>query len=76
MTYCCSCIVIKWKGFKFIYYYYCHSSSEGFKEYVVGYGESESAPPMESSMLNGIESAELAYPLYEPGLPQTPTVTL
>ncbi|XP_056109863.1 la-related protein 4 isoform X3 [Rhinichthys klamathensis goyatoka] len=40
--------------------------SEGFKEYVVGYGDSESAPPMESSMLNGIESAELAYPLYEP----------
>ncbi|XP_039545090.1 la-related protein 4 isoform X3 [Pimephales promelas] len=40
--------------------------SEGFKEYVVGYCDSESAPPMESSMLNGIESAELAYPLYEP----------
>ncbi|XP_051752647.1 la-related protein 4 isoform X2 [Ctenopharyngodon idella] len=40
--------------------------SEGFKEYVVGYGDSESAPPIESSMLNGMESAELAYPLYEP----------
>ncbi|RXN03840.1 la-related 4-like isoform X2 [Labeo rohita] len=39
--------------------------SEGFKEYGVGYGETESAPPMESSMLNGMESAELAYPLYE-----------
>ncbi|XP_052455795.1 la-related protein 4 isoform X2 [Carassius gibelio] len=40
--------------------------SEGFKEYGVGYGDSESAPPMEISMLNGIESAELAYPLCEP----------
>ncbi|XP_067316139.1 la-related protein 4 isoform X2 [Pseudorasbora parva] len=40
--------------------------SEGFKEYVVGYGDSESAPPMENSILNGMESAELAYPLYEP----------
>ncbi|XP_016314527.1 la-related protein 4-like isoform X3 [Sinocyclocheilus anshuiensis] len=40
--------------------------SEGFKEYGVGYGDSESAPPMENSMLNGMESAELAYPLYEP----------
>ncbi|XP_048055317.1 la-related protein 4 isoform X2 [Megalobrama amblycephala] len=40
--------------------------SEGIKEYVVGYSDSESAPPMESSMLNGMESAELAYPLYEP----------
>ncbi|XP_073707597.1 la-related protein 4 isoform X2 [Garra rufa] len=39
--------------------------SEGFKEYGVGYGDSESAPPMENSMLNGMESAELAYPLYE-----------
>ncbi|XP_067228821.1 la-related protein 4 isoform X2 [Chanodichthys erythropterus] len=40
--------------------------SEGFKEYVVGYSDSESAPPLESSMLNGMESAELAYPLYDP----------
>ncbi|KTG47867.1 hypothetical protein cypCar_00023623 [Cyprinus carpio] len=40
--------------------------SEGFKEYGVGYGDSESAPPMENGMLNGMESAELAYPLYEP----------
>ncbi|XP_052414092.1 la-related protein 4 isoform X1 [Carassius gibelio] len=40
--------------------------SEGFSEYGVGYGDSESAPPMENSMLNGMESAELAYPLYEP----------
>ncbi|XP_051986169.1 la-related protein 4-like isoform X2 [Xyrauchen texanus] len=39
--------------------------SEGFKECSVGYGDSESAPPLESSMLNGMESAELAYPLYE-----------
>ncbi|XP_051562786.1 la-related protein 4-like isoform X3 [Myxocyprinus asiaticus] len=39
--------------------------SEGFKEYSVGYGDSESAPPLESSMLNGVESAEIAYPLYE-----------
>uniref|UniRef100_A0A8C1JEZ9 La ribonucleoprotein 4Ab n=1 Tax=Cyprinus carpio TaxID=7962 RepID=A0A8C1JEZ9_CYPCA len=40
--------------------------SEGFSEYGVGYGDSESTPPMENSMLNGMESAELAYPLYEP----------
>ncbi|KAI2663697.1 La-related protein 4 [Labeo rohita] len=45
--------------------YYCCFSTVGFKEYGVGYGETESAPPMESSMLNGMESAELAYPLYE-----------
>ncbi|XP_016124304.1 la-related protein 4-like [Sinocyclocheilus grahami] len=38
----------------------------GFKEFGVGYGDSESATPMENSMLNGMESAELAYPLYEP----------
>ncbi|XP_043098521.1 la-related protein 4 isoform X2 [Puntigrus tetrazona] len=42
-----------------------NEESEGFKEYDVGY-DSESAPPMENSMLNGMESAELVYPLYEP----------
>ncbi|XP_051996271.1 la-related protein 4 isoform X2 [Xyrauchen texanus] len=41
--------------------------SEGFKEYSVCYGNSESAPSLESSMLNGMESEELAYPLYEAG---------
>lgn len=40
--------------------------SEGFKEFNVGYGDLDSAPPSESSMLNGLESAELDYPLYEP----------
>ncbi|XP_059426788.1 la-related protein 4 isoform X2 [Carassius carassius] len=45
--------------------------SEGFSEYGVGYGDSESAPPMENSMLNGMESAELAYPLYEPAESET-----
>ncbi|XP_073810482.1 la-related protein 4 isoform X4 [Danio rerio] len=39
---------------------------EGFKEYSVGYGDSESVPAMETGLINGIESVELAYPLYEP----------
>ncbi|KAI7808048.1 la-related protein 4 isoform X2 [Triplophysa rosa] len=40
--------------------------SEGCKEFEVSYGDLDSAPPLESSMLNGLESAELDYPLYEP----------
>ncbi|XP_055068342.2 la-related protein 4 isoform X2 [Misgurnus anguillicaudatus] len=39
---------------------------DGFKEFGVGYGDLDSASPLESNMLNGIESAELDYPLYEP----------
>lgn len=66
MGYCCT-FMLQYAS-KLINYNCC-SSSKGFKEYVVGYSDSESAPPMESSMLNGMESAELAYPLYEPGLP-------
>lgn len=39
---------------------------EGFKEYGVGYGDSDSVPAVENGLINGMESVELAYPLYEP----------
>ncbi|XP_051568411.1 la-related protein 4-like isoform X4 [Myxocyprinus asiaticus] len=44
--------------------------SEGFKEYSVGYGDSESAPPLESSMLNG-EVVEEKLPLSEESLKES-----
>lgn len=74
MAYRCSYMAGNQQASKLMYY--CCFSTVGFKEYGVGYGETESAPPMESSMLNGMESAELAYPLYEQGLSHTPTFTL
>ncbi|XP_066520636.1 la-related protein 4 isoform X2 [Hoplias malabaricus] len=39
--------------------------SEGCKGYGTGYGDSESAPPVEGGLLNGVDS-DATYPMYDP----------
>lgn len=38
---------------------------EGCKGYNIGFGDSESGPPIDGSLLNGIDS-DITYPVYEP----------
>ncbi|XP_072539168.1 la-related protein 4 [Salminus brasiliensis] len=39
---------------------------EGCKGYNIGFGDSESGPPVEGGLLNGIDAADATYPMYEP----------
>ncbi|KAI4879451.1 hypothetical protein NFI96_022888 [Prochilodus magdalenae] len=39
---------------------------EGCKAYGIGYGDSESAPPVEGDLLNGVDTTDSTYPVYEP----------
>ncbi|XP_017575480.1 la-related protein 4 isoform X1 [Pygocentrus nattereri] len=39
---------------------------EGCKGYGIGYGDSESSPHVEGGLLNGVDTTDVAYPIFEP----------